>query len=321
MKMTKKLKKEIYILSVLVFYGQLLAAQLRTFSGQVIDSLSQEPVAFSMIRVSESNRLFNADARGKFELMLENKESVKVLIYSSGYTEKEMMLDAGTPVIIKLSPAHRYLNEVVVTASRFQELFMKSSASIEKINEKGLNQLPAISFYETLNNLSGVQLVTTSLLFKQINTRGFNNTPNQRLLQLIDGIDNQPPGLNFPIGNIFGPPDIDIENIEIVPGTASVLYGPAAFNGIVAIKTKSPFDYTGVNIRSLTGINHLNDPNSAIKSFSDISIRYGQVIKKKFAFKIAGRLVCHELCGPRSVCSSCSAGRQQSLPQCIEHLW
>ena len=61
------------------------------------------------------------------------------------------------------------------------------------------------NFYESLGNLKGVDVTSASLGFKVINTRGFNSTSPVRSLQLIDGVDNQSPGLNFSLGNFLGP--------------------------------------------------------------------------------------------------------------------
>jgi outer membrane receptor protein involved in Fe transport len=71
-----------------------------------------------------------------------------------------------------------------------------------------------------------MEVVTSSLTYKQVNTRGFNSTGNSRFLQLVDGVDNQTPGLNFAVGNQFGATDLDIESVEVIPGSASALYGP-----------------------------------------------------------------------------------------------
>jgi outer membrane receptor protein involved in Fe transport len=42
---------------------------------------------------------------------------------------------------------------------------------------------------------------------------------------LVDGIDNQPAGLGFAMGNLFGSHDLDVESAELIAGAASALYG------------------------------------------------------------------------------------------------
>jgi iron complex outermembrane receptor protein len=106
---------------------------------------------------------------------------------------------------------------------------------------KAIKENPSFTFYDGLQSLKGVEAVTSSITYKQVNTRGFNSTGNSRFLQLVDGVDNQTPGLNFAVGNLFGASDLDIESAEVIPGAASALYGPVAFNGLVIYQNKRPF--------------------------------------------------------------------------------
>jgi iron complex outermembrane receptor protein len=60
---------------------------------------------------------------------------------------------------------------------------------------------PAPSYFEAIENLKGVQLLTSSLGFKVYNTRGFANPTNVRFVQLVDGADSQAPHIGAPIGS------------------------------------------------------------------------------------------------------------------------
>ena len=180
------------------------------------------------------------------------------------------------------------LHEVVVAASRLKEQVLRSPVTIRKENEKYFRTAPAPGFFDALENIQGVQLITPSLGFKVINARGFANTTNVRFAQLVDGLDVQSPHIGGPIGNALGPTDLDIDNVEIVPGVASALYGMNTINGMASFTTKNPFTSTGISIQQKTGVTHLGDSNSAVKMFSETSIRVDKVISSKFAFKING---------------------------------
>ena len=151
------------------------------------------------------------------------------------------------------------LKEVVITASRTQETFLRSPISIEQLKSADAKNMGSPSCFDALENLKGVQIITPSLGFKVINTRGFANTTNVRFAQLVDGIDNQAPHLGAPIANALGANDLDIDKIEIIPGTASALYGMNAINGLANIQTKNPFTHQGLSIQQLTGVNHVGN--------------------------------------------------------------
>ena len=189
------------------------------------------------------------------------------------------------------------LGEVVITASRIEESFLRAPVTVEKLSPRALRLTPAPSFFDAIEHLKGVQVITPSLGFKVINARGFSNTTNVRFAQLVDGVDNQAPHIGGPIGNVLGPSDLDINSVEIVPGTASALYGLNAINGLANFTTKNPFRSTGLSVRQQTGVNHLNDPNvrtsgtggSSAAVYSETSLRYAKVlVADKLAFKING---------------------------------
>ena len=181
------------------------------------------------------------------------------------------------------------LEELVISASRLQELISKSPVSIEKLGQKAIQQSAAPSFFDALENVKGVQMITPSLGFKVINTRGFANSTNVRFVQLVDGMDNQAPHLGAPIANALGPSDLDIQSVEIIPGVASALFGMNAINGLANFMTKDPFLTTGLSVQQKTGFNRAGTSDGA-KPYTETSFRWAQVIKSKFAYKINGTL-------------------------------
>ena len=59
-------------------------------------------------------------------------------------------------------------------------------------------------------------------------------------------MDNQAPGLNFPLGNAIGLTQLDVDNIELLSGASSALYGSERikwYNGFMT--GKDPFKYQG----------------------------------------------------------------------------
>ncbi len=184
------------------------------------------------------------------------------------------------------------LNEIVISASRISETVLRSPVSIEQLKSIDAQNMGAPTCFDAIENLKGMQIITPSLGFKVINTRGFANTTNVRFSQLIDGIDNQAPHIGAPIANALGANDLDIDKIEIIPGTASALYGMNAINGLANIQTKNPFRFQGLSFQQLTGVNHIgNIDNVSPQLFSQTNLRYANAINSKFAFKINGSCI------------------------------
>ncbi len=180
----------------------------------------------------------------------------------------------------------RQLSEVVVTASRTSENILKSPISIALLDNRTIQNSTAPSFYDALENIKGVQLLTPSLGFKVYNTRGFANPTNVRFVQLVDGVDNQAPHIGSPIASALAPTDLDVDKVEILHGAASALYGMNALNGLVNIFSKNPFDYQGLSFQQKTGANHFGDSNSSVQVFSESNIRWAKAWSNVFATKI-----------------------------------
>jgi len=138
-------------------------------------------------------------------------------------------------------------------------------------------------FYGGLENLKGVDVNTNSLTFKSVNTRGFASFANTRFMQLVDGMDNSSAALNFPIGNLIGMVEPDVLSVELLPGAASALYGANAFNGILFMRSKSPFDYQGISASIKQGFT--SQEAAGTNPYTDIGIRAAHKFSDKFAVK------------------------------------
>ena len=178
------------------------------------------------------------------------------------------------------------LNDVVITASRVPEKLLKSPVSIELLDARQIRQSAQPSYFDAIENLKGVQLLTSSLGFKVYNTRGFANPTNVRFVQLVDGMDNQAPHIGAPIATALAPSDLDIQRVEVVPGASSALYGLNALNGLVQLITKDPFTSQGLILSQKTGVNHIGDALISAKAYSETSLRYARAFGSRLAIKV-----------------------------------
>ncbi len=261
-------------------------AQNIEISGTVTDAETKEGIPGANIIIKGKLTGTVTGSNGAFGLTTAVKLPLTIVVSVVGYEKQELEVSDTSPLSIALSPATEIMNEVVFSASRVEESILESPVSIEKLDTKAIRETPSINFYDGLQNLKGVEMVTSSLTYKQINARGFNSTGNARFLQLVDGVDNQTPGLNFAVGNLFGSSDLDMESAELIPGSASALYGPVAFNGVLMMRTKDPFLYQGLSVQAKAGVNHINEEYANPHGVYDVAIRYAKAFNNRFAFKI-----------------------------------
>lgn len=280
------MKKLLLLIFIFSISSCQLFAQAKRISGTITEPDTNSPVVGASIVIKGKLTGTTSDANGNFTFNTSVPTPLILVISAVGYQKQEVEVSDENPVNISLSSKAVLMDEMVFSASRVEESILQSPVTIEKLDSKAIRETPSINFYEGLQNLKGLEMVTSGLTYKQINTRGFNDTGNARFLQLVDGVDNQTPGLNFSVGNLFGSSDLDMESAELIPGSASALYGPVAFNGVLMMRTKDPFLYQGLSAQVRVGVNHVNEEYTDPAGLYDYAIRYAKAFNNRFAFKL-----------------------------------
>ena len=285
---TRKIWGSVLSFVLFVSLGTTVAlAQQTTISGTVTDEETKETLVGVNILVKGKVIGTISDLSGKFTLNVNQAPPFTLVFSMVGFNSKEVEITGGiSDLAVTLAEASILGQEVIVSASRVEESIMKSPVSVEKMDIIAIRDVPQASFYDALNNMKGVEMSTQSLTFKSFNTRGFNANGNVRTVQMIDGMDNQAPGLNFSVGNIVGISELDLESVELLPGASSALYGPNAINGILLMNSKNPFQYQGLSTNVRTGLMHQSDRTTPGTGFYDFSARYAKAINNKFAYKV-----------------------------------
>lgn len=285
-------KQKLYLISFLaLFFTGFLQAQqqLIEVSGIIKHTDTQKGIAGVQIQVENTQDTATTGQDGSFKLRTRVKIPFRIVVTKDGFAgQTTEILSPSNKISIDLNPQNTIINEVVVSASRVPEKIMKSPIAIEKIDIKTIRESPTATFYETLENVKGLQLLTSSLTLKVPNSRGFNSPNNFRFMQLVDGVDVQSATLGVPLGNAIGPTELDIQSMEITPGAASALYGMNAVNGLASLQTKDPFTSEGVSLYFRGGVNHVDNVNHKIASLGESAFRIAKVINKNFAVKING---------------------------------
>lgn len=270
------------LLIPLLLLGTFAFAQT-TITGTVVDDNS-EPVPGANIVISGKAIGTTSDFDGNFTLETDEEPPFQLRITSIGYSDANAEVTSNTQTLsIILNEAQTFLDEIVVSASRTPERIFESPVTVERMDIRAIKSAAAPTFYDALENLKGIDMNTNSLTFKSINTRGFATFANNRFMQLVDGMDNSSPALNFPLGNLLGMSELDVNTVELLPGASSALYGANAFNGILFMTSKNPFDHQGISFYAKTGIT--SSTNAGDNNFTDVGIRAAHVFSDKFAAK------------------------------------
>ena len=275
--------KKILLLAFLVCGSTAMLAQT-TITGTVKDAKTGEALPGANIKVERKAVGTNTDFDGNFSLNVADIPPFSLQISVLGYkTEKVEVTKNNQNIDVLLTENETFLDEIVVSASRTPERIMESPVTIERLDSRAIKNTSSPSFYDGLENLKGVDINSNSLTFKSVNTRGFATFANERFMQLVDGMDNSAPGLNFAVGNLLGISELDVKSVEVLPGASSALYGANAFNGIMFMRSKSAFDDQGISFSLKTGIT--SQKAAGDNEFKDFNIRMAHAFSNYFAAK------------------------------------
>ncbi|RZJ73302.1 TonB-dependent receptor [Flavobacterium sp.] len=272
-----------YLFILSLFFCGFVQAQT-TISGTVSETGTGLPVPGANIKVSGDSSATVSDSDGSFTLTTTQKPPFSIEVSSIGYvTQSVKVTSANQKVAVKMAGEETKLDEIVVSASRTPERVLQSPVTIERMNAAQVKNTSSPSFYDGLENMKEVHFNTSSLSFKSINTRGFAAVANTRFLQLVDGMDNSSPALNFVLGNLVGLSELDVASVELLPGASSALYGANAFNGILFMNSKNPFDHQGISTYFKYGKTYQDAAGT--NDYYDFGIRAAKAFSPKFAGK------------------------------------
>jgi outer membrane receptor protein involved in Fe transport len=277
--------------SFLALLSLVASAQSVKITGRVGNSTTKENVPAVSIIVKGTTLGTFTNSAGEFTI---NVPSLPVvLVFSSvGYIDQEVTVtDASKEINVEFVANASLGQEVVVSASRLPQRILDAPVTVERMSNTTLKNLAAPSYYEAITNLKGVDMHTASLTFRTVTTRGFVSSGNTRLNQLIDGMDNQAPGLNFSVGSVIGLTELDVDNIELLSGASSALYGSGGMNGTLLITSKNPFKYQGFSYNIKQGIMHVDEKQRGKAPYYDWAFRWAKAYKNKIAVKLAAELI------------------------------
>lgn len=281
----------IVILLITVFCSTSSWSQKSIIQGRIKNNVTGELVPSVSISVKETGNGTYTSEKGLFKISV-SSFPVTIHATSIGYESLEITANGTEMMELRLTPIASQGQEVVISATRVPTRILESPVSIERIGTKQIINSPTTSYYDLALSLKGVDVTTSSLNFKTISTRGFNGSGSYRVNQIVDGMDNQAPGLNFPVGNFAGLTELDVDNMELLPGASSALYGPGGMNGTLLINSKSPFKYQGFSFLAKQGITHIDKTQRDRSSpYYDYTLRFAKAFNNRFAFKISGQYV------------------------------
>lgn len=219
-------------------FAQKKGSTMTEVSGIVTDFQTREPlIGVTIYDVNNPTVGTVTDIDGRYSITLDTKKAVQLSFSYVGYdTETYLVTSVLTKLDVPLLPHNEKLDEVVVTAGRFEQRKTDVTVSMEVIKPEMLRSQAPTDLSATLQTLPGVEIID-----KQPSIRGgggWTYSVGSRCQVLMDEMTI----LNPKTGEINwnNVPLENVAQVEVIKGASSVLYGSSALNGVINVRTQRP---------------------------------------------------------------------------------
>ena len=240
--------KHFYSLLVLVFISPVLWAE--TLTGIITDAFTREPLIGVTILNTDNNSGTVTDFDGMYSLEVTTLPAHIKFSYVGYQTEEKVFKTIPAEYNMVMQADNEVLDEVVVTAGRFEQRMTDVTVSIEVVKPQALRSQAPTDLSATLQTLPGVEVID-----KQPSIRGgggWTYSVGSRCQVLMDGMTI----LNPKTGEINwnNVPLENVAQVEVVKGASSVLYGSSALNGVINVRTQRPGTDPETKISGYVGV-------------------------------------------------------------------
>jgi len=230
-------------------------AQSGALTGRVTDAATASPLGGATVRLvgsdataRQSGAITARDGRYRLQGIPPGRYRVSVTYLSyTPFESGEITIAAGATATFDAALVQDALGlgEIVVSASRRPEKITSAPASVTVVDARRVEERPALSSVEYLRSVPGLDIVQSGLTQNTVVARGFNNAFSGSMMTLVDNRIANVPSLRFNAHNFIPLVNEDIQQIEVIRGPGSALYGPNTSNGVLHMITRSPFSSAG----------------------------------------------------------------------------
>ncbi len=212
-------------------------AQKAILKGKVTDKTSGEALIGANV-ILDDGKGAAADVNGNYSISVE--AGTYIVTYKFiGYEEhqEKVTLEAGKTVELDIQLAEgNQLDDVVVSASKFEQKIGEVAISMNVIKPDLVDNKAVMTPEQIVDQCPGVEIKENQISIR--GGSGFSYGSGSRVLLMVDDLPMLAPDAGDVKWNAL--PIENMEQIEVLKGASSVLYGSSALNGIINIRTAFP---------------------------------------------------------------------------------
>lgn len=245
------------ILFVVSVKFSLSQVQRGTLSGKVFNQHTDQVIPFAQVILSKKDSIYyftQTNEAGEYVFKKILADTFQVEVRSVGYTsakfEKIIVANENRVSWINLEPTEISLKEYTILAKKYDQKITDETVSSTVIESEIITARATTNPRDIVTQIPGVHTQE-----EQVSIRGgagFSYGAGSRVLVMLDGI----PMISGDAGDVKWNylPLESINQIEVLKGASSVLYGSSALNGVINIRTQYPTETPKTEINFVAGM-------------------------------------------------------------------
>ncbi|MBN1397712.1 MAG: TonB-dependent receptor [Bacteroidetes bacterium] len=214
-------------------------SQDANLAGKVIDAATRHPISRALIVLMETGQQKNSDDNGRFifDRLGPGRFSISVRHIAFAGIERTIILTPGMndTIIIEMHPAIFPSDEVIIRSTRTYSSVKNNLFPLNTVSSEQLSITRAATISEALTKDPGISLVRDGIWETAVSIRGMSRS---NIISLIDNARIET--ANDIAGALSLLNANDLERVETIKTSGSVLYGTGALGGVVHFVTKRP---------------------------------------------------------------------------------
>ncbi len=229
---------------LLLSFGEVWSQSTLVYQGKVLNA-SGEPAVGAELRDEERFKVIAlTDSLGEYYFESLSRE---ITVYQIGY-ERVIVRDGKQRIVLK--PTMNMLETFTISENKTASRLKNSTISLDIIRPELISNTSPTNIEESINRMSGVQIVDNQPSIR--GGGGWSYGAGSRVQVLVDGLPMLSGDAGQPLWTFL--PTEGIKNVEVLKGASSVIYGSSALNGVINLKTRSPFSDPFTQVTVSTGV-------------------------------------------------------------------
>jgi outer membrane receptor protein involved in Fe transport len=289
------MRRLVFVLGLVCALVRPAGAQTATVSGKVLDqSGAAVPGATVTLTGPAGSGTTTSGASGEYSFRNVSSGTYRITVALPGFataTRNDVAVAAANVDVPAITLSLASLTDtVVVSATRSEANLIDAPATMSVVTSDVLASTPALNYGDLLRSVPGVNVIQLSARDVNVTNRQGTSTLTNSQLVLLDGRSIYLDFFGLVLWDFLPTNLSDIQQIEVIRGPASAVWGANALTGVVNVITKAPREAPGTTVSLSAGGISRNAGSTAGKGMGTLfgaNASIAQAPNKQWAYRIS----------------------------------